>query len=94
MNRIKKRVLQKWDAIDKDLRTQIVKTLVSVFNYFLNALLLSIPVSIVFYLWNGEFWKMYFFSVICLWIIIPYMEYYYIWFKDKWRENDPGSEEL
>ena len=83
---------QKWDLINPDIQDRIVTIIFNFFNYLFNALLLSIPIAIIFFVLGESFKSSYFYSVICVWIFIPYMEHYYVWFRDKWKDDIDDKE--
>lgn len=96
MNKLKRYLLQKWDAIPLEKRNTGIQKVNSLLVYFLNALLLSIPLTIFLYFRGFAFFRTYIFSVASLWVIIPYVEHYYVWFRRTWYEEiqeDGGNDD-
>jgi hypothetical protein len=69
-----------WGRLREPQKDWVVKTLDTILNYLANATFLSIPISIAV---KVPFWK----TLICVWLLIPMIEHYYIWFRAKWKED-------
>ena len=81
----RKFVLAQWTKIPEKSRAVFWKALGESLNYLANALLISVPVSV---LTGFSYWK----SVLCTWIILPFVEHYYVWFHEGWK-GKPEDEE-
>jgi len=77
---VKKKFLFYWTKISEENRKGFFITFHSSFNYLQNALLLSVLITLL----TGF---SYFKSVICVWVLLPFFEHYYIWLREKWKDD-------
>lgn len=56
-------------------------------NYGLNAIFLGIAAYLLFSLWIPQSILRFLGSIVFFWCFLPYMEEYYMWFREKWRED-------
>jgi len=77
---VRKKFLEIWTKISEEKRKKFISFLDISFNYLQNALLISVPVMLLLHI---SYWK----SVICIWIILPFLEHYYIWIRETWKDD-------
>ncbi len=77
---VRKKFLDKWTRIPEKSRIKFISTLSIVLNYLVNALLLAVPISL---LTTVSYPK----TVICIWFSLPFIEHYYVWFRENWKDN-------
>ena len=75
---VRKKFLKRWTKISEKNRKKFFISLSSAINFFLTALLLTVPITL---LTTVSPWK----TVISLWFFLPFMEHYYIWFRETWK---------
>jgi len=83
--RTKEKVLFWWDSFPEEKQKSILESVSSISNFLVNAILLAIPVSLLFF--NPFTIKSYFLMVLCLWILMPFVENYYVWFRERWKDE-------
>lgn len=71
---------RQWTRIPEIRRDMGIAAIVTALNFLLNAALLSIPLTVFTEL---SYWE----SVISLWVLIPFVEHYYTWFRERWRDS-------
>lgn len=77
---VRKIFLDQWTKISEENREKFFSFLSVTLNFLLNALLLSVPVTLLLPI---SYWK----SVICIWFSLPFIEHYYVWFRENWRDS-------
>lgn len=84
---LRKKILQIITLIPEITRETIIERADTTFNYLQNSSLLSIPLSITLF-WNDWTIKKYLLIVLSLWVLLPFIEHYYWWFREGWKEKD------
>lgn len=84
---VKQKVLKLWCKFSEETRESIVDKLSEILNYLGNAVLLAVPLT--FILLPDFSIKNYLITVACVWILIPFIEEYYVWFREKWKDSLP-----
>ena len=77
---LRKKFLAKWTRIPEESRDKFFSFLNISFNFLQNAMLISIPIRLIF---PVSYWK----SVICVLVILPFFEHYYVWLREEWKDN-------
>lgn len=81
---VRKRFLFRWTKIPEKSRKTFFSFLDVSFNYFQNALFIAVPITIIVNLFiDFPYWK----ALICVWFSIPFFEHYYIWLREKWKDE-------
>lgn len=80
------KVLARWTKIPELTRKSFLINLSSALNYLINSCLLSVPFTFFISSWSWS-WKMYFILVLCGWILMPFIEHYYVWFRENWKDS-------
>jgi len=70
----------KISLIPQKTKESVLARLSVILNYLANSILLAIPLSIILSV-------NYLVCVICLWVLIPYIESYYVWFRERWKDD-------
>lgn len=74
-------------SVPEERRDSVLSSLERVLDYFVNASLLALPVSLVIF-WKDVSFLDYVLVVLCLWIALPFVEHYYAWFRSDWKVED------
>lgn len=77
---IRKYILEKLTKIPEENRKKFISFSSVTLNFLVNAIILSIPVTLLLHF---PYWK----SVVCIWIIQPFFEHYYIWLRETWKDE-------
>ena len=77
---LRKKFLEKWTRIPEGSRKKFFSFLNISFNFLQNALLLAVPVTLLTTVSYLE-------SVIIIWIILPFLEHYYVWLREEWKDE-------
>jgi hypothetical protein len=85
--KVKRKILSVWTKLSEESRENIVKKFSSSLNYLFNSLLLSIPLCFIIY--HSISLKYYGIIVLCVWVLLPFIEDYYVWFREKWKDDLP-----
>lgn len=85
--KIRNKILLIWGKIGEDKQKQITERAEFILNYLVNSILLSVPFYIFSYFVFGTNYSRWFLIIICLWISLPFIEHYYIWFREGWKKE-------
>ena len=77
---VRKIFLEKWTKIPEERRELFFSFLHSSFNYLQNALLLAVPIWLFA---SAPYYKI----MLCIWFTLPFVEHYYLWFREKWKDD-------
>ena len=77
---LRKSTLTQWTKISEERRKQFISFFNSSFNYLQNAVLIAVPLSLL-----TRF--SYIQSMIIIWFSLPFIEHYYVWFREKWKDD-------
>ena len=84
------RFLKRWTKIPEGSRKKFFSFLNIAFHYFQNAILLAIAVTSLVSLFDKfTYWK----AVICIWFSLPFIEHYYVWFRENWKHESEDEPE-
>jgi hypothetical protein len=81
---LKNKVIGRWHKISLDRRKSIIIKVETVLNYLVNAIIISVPLTIIFTSFNLA---NYFSMILCVWFVLPFIEHYYIWFRENWKND-------
>jgi len=85
MKEFKRFFLSLWTKISEENRKQMIHFISLMLNFLLNSILFSIPITIIIF--HAFSWKQYGITIICVWILLPFVEHYYVWFRETWKDN-------
>jgi len=78
--KIRKKFLFYWTKIHEDHRKQFWRFVKTGTEFLFNAVLLAVPFSI---LTRYTYFQM----VLCVWFSLPFIEHYYVFFMEKWKDH-------
>lgn len=70
----------KWTSYEEEDRKWFLAKLGILLNFGANSAALALPLWIIF---PVSYWK----TLLCLWILLPFIEHYYVWIREGWRDN-------
>lgn len=79
--------MQYWGSVPEEKKTTILAVIQSLLNYLLAALFLTVPVSVVLSFFFELSLLKVFFIFLALFFFFPYMEHYYVWFREDWKRE-------
>jgi len=85
MMNLKRSIIEFWHKIPEKERKEHISNIEKILNYLVNASLLSVPTYFFSLLFLKSSFIRFILILISLWILLPFIEYYYVWFKDDWK---------
>lgn len=86
--KLRQKIIEEWHKVPQKKQNLILVYAEKVLNYLLNSLLLAIPCYFFSTLFlGGHDFVRYLIIFVSLFVLLPFIEHYYIWFRDGWMND-------
>lgn len=82
----KNKIKMFWGDLQESKEDEIVK-LGTILNYGVTSGFLSVPLFTLSLIYYKPTILRFFLIMLSLWCLLPFVEYYYLWFRELWRDD-------